>query len=94
MCCVMQTHQDQLFFEAVYSALAAIIHEALGSFKTRQQIDVEVCTHWVAISALCLKLQHSFVNQCQEGQQPLASCLVEASMVNQTDAKTLLHLAL
>ncbi|DBB00113.1 hypothetical protein WJX77_005666 [Trebouxia sp. C0004] len=37
-----QTHQDQLFFEAVYSALAALIHEALGSFKTRQQIDVEV----------------------------------------------------
>lgn len=47
----MQTHQDQLFFEAVYSALAAIIHEALGSFKTRQQIDVEVCTDWLASSA-------------------------------------------
>lgn len=39
---VLQTHQDQLFFEAVYSALAAVIHEALGSFKTRQDIDVEV----------------------------------------------------
>lgn len=38
----MQTHQDQLFFEAVYSALAAVIHEALGSFKTRQEIDVQV----------------------------------------------------
>ncbi len=58
--CVMQTHQDQLFFEAVYSTLAAIIHEALGSFKTRQQIDVEVCTHWLAITALCLKQQRSF----------------------------------
>ena len=64
--CVMQTHQDQLFFEAVYSALAAIIHEALGSFKTRQQIDVEVCTYWLAISALCLKLQHSFSNSMSE----------------------------
>lgn len=38
----MQTHRDQLFFEAVYSALAAVIHEALGSFKTRQEVDVEV----------------------------------------------------
>ena len=38
----LQTHQDQLFFEAVYSALAAVIHEALGSFKSRQDIDVEV----------------------------------------------------
>lgn len=56
----MQTHQDQLFFEAVYSALAAIIHEALGSFKTRQQIDVEVCNHQLAITALCLKQQRSF----------------------------------
>ncbi|KAL3155396.1 hypothetical protein ABBQ38_010953 [Trebouxia sp. C0009 RCD-2024] len=37
-----QTHQDQLFFEAVYSALAGVIHEALGSFKSRQDIDVEV----------------------------------------------------
>ena len=80
VCCVMQTHQDQLFFEAVYSALAAIIHEALGSFKTRQQIDVEVC-HWLAISALCLKLHHSSCNQCQTGQLPLASCLPEASLV-------------
>ena len=40
---MLQTHQDQLFFEAVYSALAAVIHEALGSFKTRQDIDVQVC---------------------------------------------------
>ena len=38
----MQTHRDQLFFEAVYSALAAVIHAALGSFKTRQEVDVEV----------------------------------------------------
>lgn len=44
---VLQTHQDQLFFEAVYSALAGVIHEALGSFKTRQDIDVEVITIWL-----------------------------------------------
>ncbi len=68
----MQTHQDQLFFEAVYSGLAAIIHEALGSFKTRQQIDVEVCTHRLAITVLCLKQQRSFdepelENECRCG---------------------------
>ena len=89
--CVMQTHQDQLFFEAVYSALAAIIHEALGSFKTRQQIDVEVCTHWLVISALCLNMQHSLCNSVserptfrsnvREAQLSFASCLLRASQL-------------
>ena len=66
----VQTHQDQLFFEAVYAALAAIIHEALGSFKTRQEIDVEVCVHLTLFQssscymqklACTLSLQDAFV---------------------------------
>ena len=37
-----QTWQDRLFFESLYEALIAVVHEALGSLQSREEVEVQV----------------------------------------------------
>ena len=37
-----QTWQDRLFFESLYEALVAVVHEALGSLQSREEVEIQV----------------------------------------------------